>query len=63
MEKSEIHAVELVRKIRDEQAALLAAKSESEVLAFFRAAGEAARRYASKAGSSTASDEPGAGHG
>lgn len=59
MEKSEIHAVELVRKIRDEQAALLAAKSESEVLAFFRAAGEAARRYASEGDSSTRSKENG----
>jgi hypothetical protein len=42
MEKSEIHAVELVRKIRDEQSALLASKSQEEVLAFFRAAGQAA---------------------
>ena len=46
MEKSEIHTVEMVRKIRDEQAALLSSKSEAEVLAFFRAAGEAARKRA-----------------
>lgn len=44
MEKSEIHTVEMVRKIRDEQAAVLSSKSEAEVLAFFRAAGEAARK-------------------
>jgi len=46
MEKSEIHAVDLVRKIRDDQAALLADKSEEEVLAFFRAAGQRARKSA-----------------
>jgi len=46
MEKTEIRAVELVRRIRDEQAALLANKSETEVLDFFRRAGEAAREEA-----------------
>lgn len=31
MEKIEIQAVEMVRRIRDQQAALLASKSEAEV--------------------------------
>lgn len=46
MEKREIRAVEMVRRIRDEQSALLAGKSEAEVLEFFRQAGEAAREDA-----------------
>jgi hypothetical protein len=46
MEKSEIHAVEMVRKIRDEQAGLLSGKPEKEVLAFFRAASQRARERA-----------------
>ena len=41
-----IKAVELVRKIRDEQAAALAGKSEDEVLAFFQRAAETAREDA-----------------
>ena len=48
MEKSEIRAVEMVRRIRDEQAAALADKSEAAVLEFFRKAGEAARADAWK---------------
>lgn len=39
-EKTEIHAVELVRRIRDEQAELLEGKSQEEIIAFFRRAGE-----------------------
>jgi hypothetical protein len=45
-ETKAIKAVELVRKIRDEQAAALAGKSEDEVLAFFRRAAETAREDA-----------------
>ena len=41
-----IKAVELVRKIRDEQAAALAGKSDDEVLAFFHRAAEQAREDA-----------------
>jgi hypothetical protein len=41
-----IKAVELVRKIRDEQAATLAGKSEEEVLGFFHRAAETAREDA-----------------
>jgi hypothetical protein len=43
MKKNDIRAVEMVRRIRDEQAALLMGKSEAEVLKFFRKAGEVAR--------------------
>jgi hypothetical protein len=46
MKKSQMRAVEMVRRIRDEQAAMLADKSEAEVLEFFRRAGEAAREDA-----------------
>ncbi|MEW6487401.1 MAG: hypothetical protein AB1578_05745 [Thermodesulfobacteriota bacterium] len=42
-QKTEIHAVELVRRIRDEQAELLQGKSDEEIMNFFRRAGEAAR--------------------
>lgn len=45
-EKTEIQAGELVRKIRDRQAELLADKSRSEIIAFFTQAGEAAREEA-----------------
>jgi len=33
--KSEFHSVEFFRKIRDEQAAVLADKSPAEIIAFF----------------------------
>jgi hypothetical protein len=45
-EKTQIKAVEMVRRIRDEQAQMLAAKSKAEIIAFFRKAGEAARQEA-----------------
>jgi len=45
-QKTEIHAVELVRRIRDEQAKLLRGKSDEEIIEFFRKAGEAAKRRA-----------------
>lgn len=40
--KSEFHAVDFVRKVRDEQAAALEGKSPQEVTAFFAAAAKAA---------------------
>jgi hypothetical protein len=46
MAKSEIHTLDMVRKIRDEQAAILAKKSEAEIIEFFRCAGEQARVHA-----------------
>jgi hypothetical protein len=42
--KTDIHAVELVRRIRDQQAALLQDKSNEEIIEFFRKAGEASRK-------------------
>jgi hypothetical protein len=45
-EKTEVKAVELVRNIRDQQAELLAGKSQEEIIEFFRQAGEAAIRAA-----------------
>jgi len=48
METTEIRAVEIVRHIRDVHAAFLAGKSDTEVIEFFRKAGEAAREEARK---------------
>jgi hypothetical protein len=45
-EKTQIKAVEMVRRIRDEQAQMLAGRSNAEIIAFFRKAGEAAREEA-----------------
>ena len=42
MAKTEIRAVEMVRKIRDKHAMLLAGKSAEEILAFYR---NAERRF------------------
>jgi hypothetical protein len=47
-ERIQIKAVEMVRRIRDEQARMLAGKSKDEIIAFFRKAGEAARREAKR---------------
>lgn len=46
--KTQIKAVEMVRRVRDEQAELLAGKSNAEIIAFFRKAGQASRRKAQK---------------
>ena len=48
-EKTEIHAVELVRRIRDEQAQLLEGKSNDEIIDFFRRAGDVAKFSGRKA--------------
>jgi hypothetical protein len=45
-ENTEIRAVEMVRRIRDEQATMLTGKSNAEIIAFFKEAGEAARPQA-----------------
>ena len=42
MKAPKIRAVDMVRKIRDRQARRLAGKSPQEIIAFCRAAGEAA---------------------
>jgi hypothetical protein len=44
--KTDIHAVELVRRIRDQQAELLKDKSNEEIIEFFRKAGQPSRRRA-----------------
>jgi hypothetical protein len=46
MKAPKIRAVEMVRRIRDRHARLLAGKTTSEIIAFYRAAGEAAMRDA-----------------
>jgi len=42
MKAAKIRAVEMVRRIRDRQARALTRKTPTEIVAFFRAAGEAA---------------------
>jgi hypothetical protein len=46
--KIQIKAVEMVRRIRDEQAQILAGKSTAELIDFFTKAGEAARQHAKR---------------
>jgi hypothetical protein len=58
-EKTQIKAVEMVRRIRDEQARLLEGKSPAEIIAFFRKAGEAARREAKRRQTVPAQVKPG----
>ena len=52
-ETKEIRAVEMVRRIRDELARELAGKSEAEIIAFYRKAGDAARASAGRGQPST----------
>ena len=47
-ETQTIRAVEMVRRIRDELARELADKSEADIIAFYRRAGEAARASAGR---------------
>ena len=42
MKATKLRAVEMVRRIRDRHARQLAGKSEAEIIAFYRAAGEGA---------------------
>jgi hypothetical protein len=44
--KQTVHAVDMVRQIRDELARQMAKRSADEVIAFYRQAGEHARRAA-----------------
>jgi hypothetical protein len=55
MKPTRIHAVKLVRRIRDAQAKSLAKLSPEEVIAFFRAAGEAAMESAGRGTSAKSS--------
>ena len=52
--KTDIHAVELVRRIRDQQAALLQDKSNEEIIEFFRKSGESSRKHAHTKGQEAA---------
>ena len=47
-ETTQIRAVEMVRRIRDELAQELAGKSDAEIIAFYRKAGDAARESAKR---------------
>jgi len=47
MKRTKLHAVEMVRRIRDQQAEKLADKTPREVIAFFRRAGKASLQAAS----------------
>ena len=58
VETKSIRAVEMVRRIRDELARELAGKSEAEIIAFYRRAGDAARESARKAQPSHPRMEP-----
>ena len=42
MNQTDLRTLEMVRRIRDEQAALLVNMSEAEIITFFRQAGKAA---------------------
>ena len=53
-----IRAVEMVRRIRDELARELAGKSEMEIIAFYRKAGDAARASAGRGQPSNLRIEP-----
>lgn len=44
--KTEVRAVEMVRRIRDKQAQMLLGKSVAEIIAFFKQAGETVRTSA-----------------
>jgi len=46
-QKTDIHAVEMVRRIRDRQAALLRGRSDAEIITYFRKAGKLPRKRAS----------------
>ena len=46
--KNEIRSVEMVRHIRDEMAASLEGKSHAEIIAFFKEAGDVARKEAER---------------
>jgi len=46
MKRTKLHAVEMVRRIRDQQTEKLADKTPQEVIAFFRRVGKASRQAA-----------------
>ena len=52
MKGTSVRAVDMVRRIRDRQAKVLAGKSAADVIAFYRAAGKAAAKDAAASASS-----------
>lgn len=57
-ETKQIRAVDMVRRIRDELARELAGKSDAEIIAFYRRAGDAARESAERGQPSNTRMEP-----
>ena len=57
-ETKQIRAVEMVRRIRDELARELAGKSDAEIIAFYRRAGDAARESTERGQPSNTRMEP-----
>lgn len=57
-ETKQIRAVEMVRRIRDELARELAGKSDVEIIAFYRKAGDAARESVKRGQPSNTRMEP-----
>lgn len=55
-EKNSIHAIELVRQIRDIQAAQMAGKSDAEMMEFFNAAGRLAQEKIGQTAKATVKD-------
>ena len=45
-DKTQINSVDMVRRIRDKQTAMLEGKSNAEIMAFFKQAGEVAKKNA-----------------
>ena len=56
--KNEIRSVEMVRRIRDEMADSLEGKSHAEIIAFFKKAGDVARKKAKRRRKSELQTEP-----
>jgi hypothetical protein len=57
-ETTQIRAVDMVRRIRDDLAHELAGKSEAEIIAFYKRAGDAARQSVKRGQPSTPRTEP-----
>jgi hypothetical protein len=57
-ETTQIRAVEMVRRIRDDLAHELAGKSDAEIIAFYRRAGDAARQSVKRGQQSKPRPEP-----
>ena len=58
VETTQIRAVEMVRQIRDELARELAGKSDADIIAFYRRAGDEARKSVAREQRSQPKMEP-----